>query len=110
MSTPNSSIWQSLFQGGEGVRLSVTTGTANVAVPGSSVVNQMMVTNLGDAIAFVKFGIDATLAASINCYPLSPGYDLTLPINPYIAAITESGTTTLLITTGNGTSDNGAPS
>lgn len=104
MSTPNSSSWLSLFQGGEGVRLSVTTSSANVAVPGASVVNQMMVTNLGDSVAFVKVGIDNTLGASINSYPLYLGQQLTLPTNLYVAAITESGVTTLLINTGNGSS------
>lgn len=110
MSTPNSSVWQSLFQGGEGVRLSVTTASANVPVPGASVVNQMMVMNLGDTMAFVRYGIDPNLQASTSAYPLSPGYDLVLPINLYVAAITESDSTVLLITTGNGTSDNGGSS
>lgn len=110
MSTPNSSSWLSLYQGGEGQRLSVTTSSANAAVPGASVVNQMMVTNLGDIVAFVRYGIDPNLQASTSAYPLSPGYDLILPINLYVAAITESGSTILLITTGNGSSDNGASS
>lgn len=96
------SNWQSLFQGGLGVRLPCGTATANVAVPGASVVNQMIVTNMGNNAVFVKVGDDATLAATTSCYPLLPGYSLVLPISGYVAGITESSTSELLINTGNG--------
>lgn len=99
---PNSSTWQSLYDGGLGVRLSVTTASANVAVPGAAIVSQMIITNLGSSPAFVKSGVSSSLAATIACYLLYPGYDLILPTNPFVAAITETGTTTLLINTGSG--------
>lgn len=96
------SNWQSLYQGGLGTRLSVNTSSANVAVPGSAVVNQMEITNLGAVPAFLKVGVDSDLAATTSCKILYPGVPLILPVQPYVAAITESDTTTLLITSGNG--------
>lgn len=101
---PDLSSWQSLYQGGLGTRLTCSTSTTNSAVPGSGVVSQMLLTNMGNVTIFVKVGGDATLAATTACFPLFPGNQLLLPMPSFVAGITASDTADLLITSGNGAS------
>lgn len=96
------SNWQSLFQGGLGTRLACTSSSANVAVPGFGYVSQMMITNVGNSTVFIKVASDSSVSATTSCYPLYYGNQLILPISAYVAAITESDTSTILINSGNG--------
>lgn len=91
--------------GGVGKRLSVTSVSASVAIPGlaggGAVANsRVLIGNDGLYTAFVRLG-DATVAATTDCHMIQPGdtHLLTPPFTGpgalYLAAITEeSGTTT----------------
>lgn len=106
-------FWKSLFNGGEGAALAVTTASARVAIPGISAtppVDMAMLTNIGQNTAYVKVG-PSTVAATVACLPVLPGEQVYIPLASYgnaaanspfvdIAAITAASTTTLVITTG----------
>lgn len=100
------------FDGGAGKRLSVTTATGRAAIPGTQTDDRgrlrLLITNGGSVSAFVRIG-QSTVTATLDCLEVLPGcaYLLTPPTtNPsgvWIAAITESGTTTVQVTAGQGT-------
>lgn len=100
MSDPSN--WQSLYAGGLGTRLTCGTSSSNVAVPGAGIVSQMILTNMGNYTVFVKVGVDSSLTATTACFPLFPGNQIILPMASYVAGITSSDTSDLLINTGNG--------
>lgn len=88
-----------LVQGGN-VSLAVTSASARVALtPG----NSALVYNAGAQPVFVRLG-DITVAAALTDTPIAPNSALTLDIgtNTNIAGISAVGTSTLLVSTGNG--------
>ncbi len=93
------------FNPGPTVSLAVTTTTGNVALP-TVAKQQVMVSTLpGDAVCFIKFGVNSGVAAAVTDTPILPGGVYILTIDPavtHIAAITGTGTATLYVTTGRG--------
>lgn len=91
------------YLGGLGKRLTATTSTASVEIPGMGVGqgkdgHRVMFTNGGTVAAFVRMG-GPGVVATLDCYELAPGTTQSLgaPFTPNIAVwyavITESGTT-----------------
>ena len=85
------------------VQLSVTTSSARVAMPLSSL-NGVEIVNVGTAPAYVASG-DSTITASATAnrvvhpnWPRIFARGTTDPANSYIAAVTASGTAQLTIT------------
>ena len=90
-----------LFTPCQTVKLPVTTASARVADPPGE---QWCIQNLGTAVAYVAFG-KITVVATANDFPIQPGvpYGITVPGgSTHVAAICESGTTTLTFTGGYG--------
>lgn len=84
--------------------LSATSTTGNAALPTLNS-NQIIVTNLGPDLAYIKFGADNTITATTAAYPLLPGTQAAFSINPtllYLAAITASTTATIKMTAADG--------
>jgi hypothetical protein len=78
-----------------------TTGTALLTGGGDTVV----VTNASASLAFVRFGVDASVAASNTDMPVLPNTRVVLAVNPlvaYGAAVLASGTGLVLMTRGTG--------
>jgi len=112
MNFPSLHAWASLFQGGLGVRLSCTTSSSSVAIPGiTEGIDQIGILNIGDNLAFVVLGatgLSATTAglvipvlAPIFVPPFL--YRGAPAIATHIAGITATSTATLVITTGQAT-------
>lgn len=84
--------------------LSATSTTGNAALPAKNS-NQIVVTNLGPDLAYIAFGTDNTVAATTGSYPLLPGTQIAVTINPTLlfgAAITASTTATIKFTAADG--------
>ncbi len=84
--------------------LSATSTTGNAALPTKNS-NQIVVTNLGPDLAYIAFGTDNTVTATTGSYPLLPGTQIAVTINPtllYGAAITASTTATIKFTAADG--------
>jgi hypothetical protein len=83
--------------------VSGTTTTANVAIAGNG--ESCLVYNPGTTIAFVNFGTDNTVAATVTGFPIPPGGSRLIGISnlvKYAAAIMGTGTATIYFTRGNG--------
>lgn len=106
------SAWLSDFpfestNGGLGVSLACTTtsGTSSrTALVGIG--NTVMLTNTGSVTAYVAFGTSSVVATTAY-YPVLPGSKEILSLSDetaptHVAAITDSGTTTLLVHKGYG--------
>jgi hypothetical protein len=99
------------FDGGRGARLSVTSSSSRVEVPGTQPgqFRKVLVQNRGAYPAYIKIGQSDVVAttSSMLVFPGVP-YVLTVPSGlltngMYVAGITDSGeTTTLVITSGDG--------
>ena len=66
----------------------------------------MVVTNTTGSLAFVRFGADATVAASASDMPVLAGSRVIIAANPlitYAAVVLASGTGLVLLTRGDGT-------
>lgn len=87
-----------------GVRLSVTSSSASVALVGNG--PMVTISNSGSVAACVTVGT-STVVATTNHYEILPGTKevvaLTDPTETWIAAITVTGSTSLQITRGIGT-------
>ena len=62
-------------------------------------------TNLAASLAYVRFGADASVAASAADMPIMPSAQAMLSVNDligYVAAVLASGSGTLLFTRGDG--------
>lgn len=81
--------------------LSVTTSSANVALP--STAGNAFISNVGSSTAYIKFGTGSVTAATTD-FPIPAGYSVVYSRgqNTHIAAITAASTASLLITTGQG--------
>lgn len=92
------------FTPGGTVSRTVTSSSANVALP-TTTGDQIMVTSpAGGNIAFIKFGVDSSITAAVTDTPILPGSIIVLTVPPtmlYVAAI-GSATTTLYFTRGDG--------
>lgn len=114
-STPVNIVAFMPIAGGSGVRLSVTTASTTVALPGlaggqQGTATRVMVSNGGSVSAFIKFG-GSTITANTSGYEILPGTKelLSPPYNGigggpiYIAAVTASGSTSINACVGEGT-------
>lgn len=81
--------------------LSVSTSSANVAVPTGTVV---IVSNTGSATAYVNLGTSNAVTATTSGLPIPGGSSVSVTVgsNTYLAAITSSSTTTLNLAGGTG--------
>ncbi|TAJ89742.1 hypothetical protein [Reyranella sp.] len=110
MSDPvNIFSFRPIYGGGMGKRLSCGIVSSSGAIPGTQAENdvQLLVTNGGTVSAFVRFG-QAGVVATLDCMEILPGVTVPFmaPFNSqselYMAAITESGTTTVSVVAGKG--------
>ncbi len=85
------------------VSLAASSESTNVALSGGG--DTVVVTNPSTVLAYVKFGSDATVVASASDMPVLAGSRVILSINSLIAnaaAITASGSGTILFSRGDG--------
>jgi hypothetical protein len=85
------------------ISVSVGSVTANALLSGGG--DSIVVTNTTTALAYVRFGSDATVTASIADMPILAGSKLILSINSlisYAAAISPSGSGSILFSRGDG--------
>ncbi len=85
------------------VSVSVSALSANVPLSGGG--DSIVVTNTTTSLAYIRFGSDPTVAASISDMPILGGDRLILSINSlisYAAAISPSGSGSILFSRGDG--------
>jgi hypothetical protein len=85
------------------VSLAATTTSASVALAGGG--DSMVVTNISASLAYVRFGADPSVAATVADMPVLPNAHVMLGVNSLIgnaAAILASGSGTVLFTRGDG--------
>ena len=85
------------------VSVSVGNVSTNVSLSGGG--DSVVVTNTTTALAYVRFGSDPTVTASISDMPVLPASRLILSVNSlisYAAAISSSGTGSVLFSRGDG--------
>lgn len=83
--------------------ISVSTSSANANIPEAG--ESILLTNSGSTLAYVRTGQGSSTAATTADMPLAAGASriITRSANhDYVAAITASSTTTLLVTAGTG--------
>jgi hypothetical protein len=83
--------------------LSGGSTAANVALSGGG--DTVVVTNTGSALAYVRFGSDATVTASTADMPVLPSNRVILSVNSLISfasAIVPAGSGTILFSRGDG--------
>lgn len=93
------------------VALAVTGTTGRVALPGPSAttaqgireLRQYTITNVGAETAYIAFGTVAVTAVVATGFPVLSGTQVTFSASDaYVAGITAAGTTSLIISTGDG--------
>lgn len=85
------------------VSLNASTSSANIQLSGGG--ESVVVTNPTGSLAYVRFGSDATVAASPADMPVLAASRIVLSVNSlisYAAAILTSGSGTVLFTRGDG--------
>jgi len=85
--------------------VSLTAGTSSGSIALSGGGESVVVTNTTGALAYVRFGADASVAATNADMPVLPGSRVMLAVNPlisYVAAVLASGTGAILFTRGDG--------
>lgn len=85
--------------------VSVSVGSVSANAPLSGGGNSIVVTNTTSALAYVRFGSDRTVVASTADMPILAGSKLILSVNSlisYTAAISPSGSGTILFSRGDG--------
>lgn len=83
--------------------LAASTSSASVALAGGG--DAVVVTNTTNALAYVRFGADPSVTASIADMPVLANSRMILSINPlitYAAAVLTSGSGAILLTSGDG--------
>lgn len=83
--------------------ISVTTSTAEITISGSP--QQLVLTNTGTVVCFVRWGVGTQTAVATTDLPILPGSASVVSCpgsTTNVAAITASGSTTLYVTPGNG--------
>jgi len=103
MTTVTTELFLPVFRPTSTVSINATTSTASIAMTGSG--RNVRVSNSGLTAVFINFGtssVTATLAAGI---PIQPGTSEVFEVsgaNTYFAALTESGTSRINVTRGEG--------
>jgi hypothetical protein len=85
------------------VGVSVGASSSSVALSGGG--DTIVATNTTTSLAYIRFGSDPTVAASTSDMPVLPGSRLILSINSlisYAAAISPSGSGSILFSRGDG--------
>ena len=85
------------------VSLAANSVSANIPLSGGG--DTVVVTNPSSVLAYVRFGSDATVAATTTDMPILASSRLILSVNSlitYAAAITSSGSGTILFSRGDG--------
>src|ERR1700761_2465901 len=85
------------------VGLATTSVSSNTQLVGGG--DSVVVTNPSTALAYVRFGSDATVIASTSDMPVLPNSYIILSVNSlitYAAAVAPSGTPTILFSRGDG--------
>ncbi|MGH3635890.1 MAG: hypothetical protein ACREFY_01365 [Acetobacteraceae bacterium] len=85
------------------VSLAATTSSASVALAGGG--ETVVVTNTTTALAFVRFGADPSVTATVADMPVLAGARVMLAANPLIthaAAVLATGSGNVLFTRGDG--------
>jgi len=85
------------------VPISATTTSTSVQLAGGG--DSVVVTNTTSSLAYVRFGADPSVTASVGDMPVLPNTRAMLAVNyliTYAAAILGSGTGTVLLTRGDG--------
>ena len=85
------------------VALAAGTTSSSAALAGGG--DSVVVTNTTASLAYVRFGADATVAASTADMPVLPNSRIMLAVNSliaYAAAVLVTGSGTILLTRGNG--------
>lgn len=101
------------LDGGNGKRLSVSTTSARVAIPGTQAVAapdrlRILVTNSNGFTVSIRLGLDDVIATT-DCQEILPGTQVLFtppvvaPDSVWIAAICESGSGHIQVTAGYGT-------
>lgn len=90
------------FMPGLSTSISATTSTSNVSLPGTGPV--AVVQNTGSVTAYITIGTASSLTATTAGFPVQAGMviAIAIPAPGYMAGITASGSTTLLVTQGSG--------
>lgn len=85
--------------------ISVSVGSVSANAPLSGGGDSVVVTNTTSALAYIKFGSDSTVIASTADMPILATSRLILSVNSlisYVAAISPSGSGTILFSRGDG--------
>jgi hypothetical protein len=85
--------------------ISVSVGSVSANAPLSGGGDSVVVTNTTSALAYARFGSDATVTASTVDMPILAGSKLILAVNSlitYAAAISPSGSGSILFSRGDG--------
>lgn len=85
--------------------VSVSVGVVSANTPMSGGGNSVVVTNIATSLAYVRFGSDPTVTASVSDMPILAGTRLILSINSlisYAAAVSPSGSGNVLFSRGDG--------
>jgi hypothetical protein len=85
--------------------ISVSAGTVSTNAPLSGGGDSIVVTNTTSTLAYIRFGSDPTVVASTTDMPILGGSRLILSVNSlvsYAAAISPSGSGTILFSRGDG--------
>ncbi len=85
------------------VSLAASTSSANAALTGGG--DSVVVTNTTASLAYIRFGADATVAATAADMPVLANARVMLGVNSliaYAAAVLVSGSGTVLLTRGDG--------
>jgi hypothetical protein len=85
--------------------VSFVAGTTSVSILLAGGGESVLVTNATASLAYIRFGADASIAASSADLPLLPNTRALLSVNPliaYAAALLASGSGSVLFTRGDG--------
>ena len=85
--------------------VSVTAGSTSVNVPLSGGGDSVVVTNIANVVAYIKFGSDNTTTASNSDMPVLSNSKLILSVNSlinYAAVVIPSGTGSVVFSRGDG--------
>lgn len=85
--------------------VSVTAGSTSVNVPLSGGGDSVVVTNITNSVAYIKFGSDNNTVASVIDMPILPSSKLIISVNSlirYAAALIPSGTGSIMFSRGDG--------
>ena len=85
--------------------VSISVGTTSTSVPLAGGGDSVVVTNITASLAYVRFGADPSVTASMADMPVLPNTHVMLAVNSliaYAAAVLTSGSGTILLSRGDG--------